>query len=485
MSSIRSNIALNTVNTITSVLFPVITFPYAARVLMPDGIGTISFLNGIVSYIVLITSLGIPLYAVKKISEVRDNEVLRNRTVLEILTLNALLCIAGYIIVGLLARLVPEIHARSEIFYALSLSILFTTIGVEWFYQAIEDFKYITVRAVIVRTAAAACLFIFVRTPADLLNYAFITVGSTIGNNIINFWHLRKYKIFAPGNGFSISLTKISSHLKPALMVFSITAISSIYLSLNSVMLGFMATESEVGLFAAATKITQIAITVIFSAGTVLLPRFANLEATGNITEFKSLSEKALNLSLMLSLPIVAGLMILSSPIILIFCGADYRSSITLLVLNSPMIFFSTISFLTGIQILYPKGKIYIVVWSACAGAVVNLLINFLLIPHYGAKGAAVSIVIAELTVLTVQLIWGRKYLPFSVSRIFELRYYITTFVMVAALLPVVLFTNLSNIALLLIVPFAGMLIYFVCLLAAHDKLSSELFRRLCGRTHC
>ena len=182
MSSIRSNIALNTVNTITSVIFPVITFPYAARVLMPEGIGTISFLNGIISYIVLLTSLGIPLYAVKKIASVRDNEEQRNQATIEILTLGLALCIIGYIIVAILACLVPEIREQSKIFYILSISILFTTIGAEWFYQAIEDFKFVTIRAIIVRTLAASALFMFVKSPADLIPYSFIIVASTIGN---------------------------------------------------------------------------------------------------------------------------------------------------------------------------------------------------------------------------------------------------------------------------------------------------------------
>lgn len=479
MSSIRSNIVLNTVNTITSVLFPVITFPYAARVLLPEGIGTISFLNSIVSYIVLLSSLGIPLYAVKKIAEVRDNEVLRNRTMLEILILNSALCVGGYIIVGLLAWLVPEIHAQSKIFFALSLSILFTTIGVDWFYQAIEDFKYITVRAIIVRSIAAVCLFIFVRTPDDLLAYAFITVGSTIGNNVINFWHLRKYGIFTSSKSFSLKVKQISRHFRPALAVFAIGAVASIYVYLSSVMLGLMTDETEVGFYYAATRIAQIAITVLYSAGAVLLPRFSNLEATGNTAEFKQLAEKALNLSLLLSLPIVAGLIILSRPIIMIFCGADYSSSIELLGISAPMVLFSTLSSLIGIQLLYPKGKIHIIVWSACAGAVVNLVLNFLLIPCHGAAAAAFSLMIAELAVVTVQIIWGRKYLPFRIMRLFEPRYYIATAVMTAALVPLILFLNLSYLAELLIIPVCGIIIYSICLLACGDKIIPEIIRRL------
>lgn len=151
MSSLKANVILNFLNTITGIVFPVVTFPYAARILLPDGIGAVNFLQSIVAYIVLLTSLGIPMYAVREVAKYRDDIVKRNTVTVEITILSLLLCAGGYIIVWLLGNLVPQINSQLALFYVLSLTILFTSLGVNWFFQAIEEFKFITVRAVIFR----------------------------------------------------------------------------------------------------------------------------------------------------------------------------------------------------------------------------------------------------------------------------------------------------------------------------------------------
>ena len=175
MSSLKTNVVLNFVNTLTSIVFPVITFPYAARILLPEGIGTVNFLQSIVNYIVLLTSLGIPMYAVREVARYRDDEHKRNVTTVEIILLSVVLCLGGYVIVWLLGEYLPQINAQSALFYVLSLTILFTSLGVNWFYQAIEDFKFITVRALVFRFLAMISLFIFVQAHAQF-RYSFCRI---------------------------------------------------------------------------------------------------------------------------------------------------------------------------------------------------------------------------------------------------------------------------------------------------------------------
>ena len=193
MASLKANVFLNFVNTITGIVFPVITFPYAARVLLPEGIGAVNFYQSIVNYIILLTSLGIPMYAVREVAKFRDDIEKRNRVTVEITLLSLFLSLGGYILVWLLGEYVPQIQQQESLFYVLSSGILFTAIGVNWFYQAVEDFKFITIRALVFRLLAAVALFLFVKTKDDLLIYAFVIIGSTVGNNFINFIHLRTY----------------------------------------------------------------------------------------------------------------------------------------------------------------------------------------------------------------------------------------------------------------------------------------------------
>ena len=144
--SVKVNYILNLINTGTQMLFPLITFPYVCRVIEADGIGQINFFQSIISYISLFTCLGIPMYAIREIARDRSDVVKMNRTAMEILLLHSMLTLVGYAIVAILCLTVPQIQVNIPLFLILSLTIFFTAIGCEWFYQGIEDFKYITIR---------------------------------------------------------------------------------------------------------------------------------------------------------------------------------------------------------------------------------------------------------------------------------------------------------------------------------------------------
>ncbi len=469
MPSIKTNILLNGINTATSLLFPIITFPYAARVLLPEGIGTINFLNGIISYIVLFTSLGIPMYAVKEIAKCRDNIKERDKVTVEILILSFALSILGYIGVWILARYVQEVHEQATVFYILSLSIVFNTVGVNWFYQGIEDFKFITVRAIVIRTLAAAALFIFVKSPFDLVAYAFIIVGSTVGNNIINFIHLRTHITFP-----NIRELRIIHHIKPTLVWFVFNLIVSVYLNLNAVMLGFVCEEIEVGYFTAGSRITYIAMSLITSLGTVLLPRCTNLLANDNREEFSVVIRKSLHLTIGLALPIVCGLMLLSPLITVVFCGENFLQSISVLTITAPIILFVGLAHVTGFQILYPMNRTRIVLCSVGVGAIVSLLMNFILLPKYGAIGASVSLMLAELSVLSVQLICGRSFFPFKVRTLINTNILVSTLVMAVCII-LMLLIPLPTILQLSSCIIAGMLVYGSVLYMLHDEQFVEI----------
>lgn len=471
MSSVKKNIFLNGINTITGILFPVVTFPYAARILLPEGIGIIQFFNSIIGYIVLLTSLGIPMYAVREVAKHRDDKTLRDRTTVEILILSTLLCLFGYIIVWLLAEFIPQIHKNSALFYILSLTIVFTSIGVNWFYQGIENFKFITIRAIIIRTLCAVSLFIFVKDSSDLLKYGVITVGATVGNNIINFIHLRKHI-----NLWAIRIPElhISRHIKPAFQVFVLNLIISLYIQLNTIMLGFMAGDEQVGYFTAGTKISHIGLTIISSLGTVMLPRCSNLLHNREMVRFAAVIGKSLNLTLALSLPMTIGLMILSPAVTEIFCGPDYIASIPVLYLNAPVIIFISLTNLMGIQILYPMDKVKIVILSVTGGAFFNLIMNFILIPSMGAFGASISTLLSEFAVLVIQLAIGHRYFPFKIKALFNYRYIFATVSMAIVVFTCTLLTNQFVTQLIIGIPL-GITVYVFMLILTHDEITNEI----------
>lgn len=405
--SIKTNYIFSLINTISSFAFPIITFPYASRIMLADGIGLVNFYQSIIQYISLFTCLGIPMYAIREIAKVRNNPHECSKVALEILLLHLFLTFVGYLIVYLLCLYVTKIQANIPLFLILSLTLIMNTIGCEWFYQGYEDFKYITIRGLIVKTVAMLLLFTLVKDQSDILWYGGYCVIGVLGGNFFNFIRLHKFIHIEP-----IRDLHPLRHLKPALHIFLLNLIISLYVNLNSVMLGFLKGAESVGFFAAATKLSQMILGIASALGTVMLPRLSNLIANREIAEFNRLSQKAIQFMFAISLPLSLGCFWIAPYIIPIFCGETYYPAIGTLRIISPIIFFIGISGVLGIQILYPQGQENKVIICTAIGAVINFGLNLFLIPLWSHLGAAVSTLLAEAAVTLSMIYLGRHFIP-------------------------------------------------------------------------
>lgn len=469
--SLKINYIFNLLNTITGLLFPLITFPYASRIMLADGIGQVNFFQSIIQYITLFTCLGIPMYAIRKIASVRDDVGERNKVAVEILLLHATLSLIGYVIVTTLAAFVSDIQVNIPLFLILSLTIFFTAIGCEWFYQGIEDFKYITIRGLIVKTIAVILLFVFVRTKEDILWYAGYLVFGILGGNIFNFIRLRRF----------ISFRKLPwkelhplVHLKPALHIFVYNVIISIYLQLNTIMLGFLGTVTSVGLYVTSTKLLSITMAIPNSLGTVVLPRTSNLIAEGHNEELKSICQKSYDFILAITFPLVILLYMTSSYAIGFLGGSGFSDAVLSSKIISPIILLVGISGVLGYQILYPTGKVDIVIKSTFWGACVDLLLCILLIPVYGHNGAAIAYLTAEFTVTFAIMLMGKKYVPI---KYFDKKYtdYVIASLIMACCLTMVNKISLPDIQMIVINFFAGGTVYITVLALRKNPVVSLL----------
>ena len=353
--SVKVNYILNLINTGSQMLFPLIAFPYICRVIEADGIGLVNFYQSIIKYISLFTCLGIPMYAIREIARDRDDVIKMNRTAVELLLLHTFLSLLGYVVVAILCMVVPQIKADIPLFLILSLTIFFTAIGCEWFYQGIEDFKYITIRGLIIKTIALILLFVFVRTKDDILYFGCYMVFGVLGGNIFNFFRLRKY---IHKENILFSELHIKRHIKPVLKVFSFSVVTSIYLQLNTVLLGFLKDATVVGYFTAATKVMGMLLSMSACLGSVMMPRASHLIAEKKNKEFAHLIQKSYDFTLAIALPVTLFLIFCAPTLIIIFCGKDFVQAIEASQIIAPIILFVAISNVMGIQILYPKGKI-------------------------------------------------------------------------------------------------------------------------------
>lgn len=477
--SIKANFLYNIINTVSSLLFPLIAFSYAARIILANGIGQVQFFQSIISYIVLLTSMGIPMYGIREIARVRDNKKMLAKTTIEIFVLNLLFSLVGYILVVALCFFLPQIHENIPLFLILSSSILLTTLGCSWFYNGIEDFKYITILGIIIKCLSLLFLFCFVRSKADVLSYGIYTILGSVGCNIVNFVRLQKYVRLGECKMTDLDVFK---HIKPTCSIFVFNIVTSIYINLDTVMLGFLRDTLSVGYYTAATKISHILVTIITSFGAVLLPRSSNLIKNEQFGEFERLSKKSYDLVMFLSLPIFAGILVCAPYLISIFSGDDFEPAVCTLRIVSPIIVALGISNLIGIQILYPLGKIKLVTISTCVGAIVNIVFNLILIPRYSQNGAAIATLFAEWGVTLAQCFLARNIIPFKLLNIQVRRYAFSSFIMlIVCYLVSGIFENVY--ANLLIILFSGILVYCLFMQIYKDQIFGEVLKMLFKRT--
>lgn len=469
------------INTVSGLLFPLITFPYASRVILAEGIGQVQFYSSIINYVILFTGIGIPLYGIREIARVRDDVRELGKTTAEILSLNLLLNIAGYVAIAILCLSVQEIQENLPLFLLLSTSVVLTSIGCPWFYSGVEDFRYVTLRGLFVKILCVILLFTLVKTKEDLLLYGAYTVLGYIGNNVLNFIHLRSYIRFSEVPWRRLDIWR---HLKPAFAIFVLNVIISIYLNLDSVMLGFLNTTESVGFYTAATKLSHMLVTLVTSLGAVMLPRLTNLLENKQQEEFYRLARKSYRFILMLAFPVCWGVILLAPSLIRLFCGTEFEPAILTLQIISPVIIAIGISNLIGIQVLYPLGKVKLITLSTAIGAFLNFTLNLLLIPRLAQDGAAIATVTAEIGVTVAQFILAGKYIPFSFwdRKIFT---YLAASVVMVAACSLFCMLDCIDVVNILCVPVVGAFLYGSILFFVKDELAMEIIGLICKRIKC
>lgn len=472
--NLKINAVLNSTRSVLGLVFPLITFPYSSRVLGPEGLGKVNFAQSIISYFAMIAAIGISSYSVREAAKLRNNKCELSKFVKEIITINLCSTIFAYILLIIALCIIPKFSDYRNLLIICSCSILFTTFGMEWLYVALEDFTYITIRSLVFQIISLVLLFLFVKTEDDILKYAGIGIVSSVGSNVCNFLHVRHFLDLR-----TKEILELKKHLKPIFLLFSMSIAVSIYTSLDTTMLGFLAGDEQVGYYSAATKINRMVLSVITSAIAVLMPRLSYYVSQGDKEQFSNLAVKAFNVTTIISFPCAAGLSLVAYPIIHVFSGTGYEPAVIVMKIMNPVIIAISFSNLIGIQFFMPLGKEKLTIFSVIFGAMINFTLNLFLIPRHGAKGAAIATVVAETVVTIVQLIFVRKFFNCKYVIPNLTQCIISTLVMVCVVLSVnkLKFNEFSKLGFSIL---SGVIIYSVSLLIFRNKVLLQLLYRNC-----
>lgn len=399
VKSVKFNFIMNSILTASSMIFPIITYPYVSRILQPEGIGTVSFANSVITYFSMFAQLGVPTYGIRACAKVRDDKEKLSRTVQEIMLINLVTCLIVYLAFGISLYLVPQFRQEKLLYVIMGSLILFNTIGVEWLYKGLEQYSYITVRSIIFKFIALIAMFLLIREKEDYIIYGGITIFAAAGSNVLNFINLRKYISLRPVGGYDFR-----QHIKPISIFFAMSIATTVYTNMDNVMLGFIRGTTENGYYDAAVKIKNILVSFVTSLGTVLLPRVSYYIEIGEKKELYRIAKKALNFVFLISVPLCIYFILFAKSSIYLLSGSAFDHAVLPMQLIMPTLVFIGLTNIIGLQILVPLGRENQVLYSEIVGAIVNIIVNTLLIPRMGAAGAAIGTVLAEISVFIVQV---------------------------------------------------------------------------------
>ncbi|WP_333678742.1 flippase, partial [Muricomes intestini] len=347
IKSVKFNFIMNFLLTVSQFLFPLITFPYVSRVLKPAGTGSVAFATSVITYFTMFAMLGVPTYGIRACARVRENKEELSKTVQELLIINVVMMLFCYVVFGVSLFSVDKFQENKMLLLISSTAMLLNVIGVSWLYSALEQYTYITTVAMVFKVISIALMFAFVHTKEDYIIYGGITVFANAGSYVLNFIRLRKF----------ISLKLVGNydfrrHIKPIFVFFAMSVATTIYTNLDTVMLGFMKTDTDVGYFNAAVKVKNVLVSLVTSLGTVLLPRLSFYIENGQTKEFRRMIAKAINFVLLISFPLTIYFTFYARESILLLSGHEFMGAVIPMCVVTPTIIMIGLSNVLGIQVL-------------------------------------------------------------------------------------------------------------------------------------
>ena len=389
--SLRKNLIVNLILTSSNVLFPLITFPYVTRILSNDSYGKISFIDAFTGYFLIFSSLGIPYYGVREIAKVKNDAAKYTKLVIELVSLQLGLAVFFSIFFLVIQIFIPSVHHNVDLVKVACLIIIGSAFSIEWFFQGIENFAYITSRSLFTKTLNVISILVFVKASGDSYIYYLISALTILINSSWNFLYFLKK--------FAVKLDDalhIKPHLKPLMILFSINVSVSVYTVLDTIILGLFTNPATVSLYSVPLKLVKMFWTVVSGVGVVMIPRIASLFIAENKDAIAQLITKSSSIVFLLTIPFSVFCIVFPHEILIVISGQKYLMSTDSLRILSTVPLIIGFCNVLGSQYLMPIGQETKILHATIIGLTISLALNFILIPHLKDIGASIACLSAE-----------------------------------------------------------------------------------------
>lgn len=453
-----------------NVIYPLLTAPYVSRILGAENLGKVNFATSIVNWFIIFSTFGITTYGVREVSKKRHDKEELSKVFSELFFISGIFtCITMCIYLLIILNnkfFLNEIY----LYIIMGLSILTTMFSLDWLYQGIEEYRYITIRNLIVKFVSLIMIFLFIKDSDNYVVYGIISVMTNFLNGFLNFFYSKNF--------VKLSLKKIDiyKHIKGLSILFVNTLVINLYTNLDQTLLGFLDKPTSVAFMNRSKLVIAVCGTVANSITNVALPR-ASYYYKKDRNKFYKLIDTIPKVIVMITLPMTFGVILLSKPIILFLGGNDFIPAINLLQLISVVIILSSISNFFQSQILIPTYREKLGMYSSFISAFVSVTLNLYLIPKYSFIGAGIAVITAEFIAAFSKYLFIKVYckdIHITLLNLDTLKYFLASVIMAAFIL--FLSNFIINIWLFLLLSIIfGVAIYFISLFILKDEISKNM----------
>lgn len=480
-NSIRINYLLNTTYQILILLVPLITTPYISRTLGANGIGVYSYTYSVISYFVLVAVMGTASYAQRTIAYYQYDVENRSKKFFDILSfrcIGTLGCIVLYVVYWC-----SPLCKYSEVSAIQVLYLLSVVVDISWLFQGMEDFKKIVLRNTVMKIINIILIFLFIKSQEDVIKYTLILAGMNFIANLSVWGYVPQYIKWVP-----ISEWKPFGDMKEIISLFAPTVAIQVYTVLDKTMIGYFAIDAvENGYYEQTDKVVRMALAVVTSLGTVMIPRIAQLYHEQSIKKIKDYLEKSYQFIWFLGIPIMLGLIGCSKIFVPVFYGSGYEKITFLLPIYSSLILAVGVSNICGCQFLIPTKRQSVYTKAVVLSAIVNFCLNCFLIPRYLSVGAVIASVVGEYIGALFMLIYMEIKGYISIKRIIyvSLKNWISGIIMFLTVFILCEYMEYSLLSLVMVI-ICGCIVYVVGLFLLRDKFFvnnvKHILKRIIGK---
>lgn len=408
MASVKRNFGWNLLLTVSGYIFPLLTFPYITRVLGAEQLGLANFAMSFVDYAVLFSTLGLSYIGCREISQNTGNQDKLNDVFSKLVTLH--LCMSLVVLLVYLPCIffVPEFSTHRQLYFVGIVKILTNIMLVEWLFNGLQKFKYITIRSVVVKLLYVCGIFIFVRTSDDYDAYFYLSVAQVALNGIINWRYARQFV------SFGLQFRNCGDYFFPVLSMGVNLLLFSFYGTFNVLYLGMASTAEAVGYYTTSVKLYSILLAVISAFNGVLVPYLNSLYGQGDLVRFRQVVEKTFPIVMITAMPIIVIGIAFAHEIIYIIAGPGYERAVYPFQIVLIQVLLVGIAQILENQILLSFKKHREILISTVLSVSLAVVIIIMFVPEYAEVASAYAVAVPHIAEVVILYYFARKCIDFA-----------------------------------------------------------------------